>query len=376
MKADDEALELIARRAGGSMRDSQSLLDQLLAFGGKELTAEQVHALLGTASVDRVAALAEAVLKQDAKKALEMVDEAARQGLQLGELVDQLIDYWRDLMVVHVAGLEAGDLSVPSRFRPALKQQAERLKLDAILAGLDILTATKSRLRGSPHARALLEMALVRLGRLGDLIALSELAEWLSGSPVPGAEQRTSGNQQSDRTVSLGAAFAGTRQAQSTGGSIPTIGPGKANLTPETLSRIWPEVLAQLGKVLGMALERAGNPAICGPNGLAIRFPAEYNSQQKHCEDLACAAKVEAALRGLTGQSWTVKIETTGVAPAGPAVAADPEPSQSRQQLLQEAAKEPLVKKAMEVLDAKPFHTDPGFGAESAADKAEADEEE
>ena len=52
MQADDEALELVARRAGGSMRDAQSLLDQLLAFGGDRLTAEQVHRLLGTASDD------------------------------------------------------------------------------------------------------------------------------------------------------------------------------------------------------------------------------------------------------------------------------------------------------------------------------------
>ena len=48
MQADDEALELVARRAGGSMRDAQSLLDQLLAFGGDRLTADQVQQLLGT----------------------------------------------------------------------------------------------------------------------------------------------------------------------------------------------------------------------------------------------------------------------------------------------------------------------------------------
>ena len=47
MKADDEALEMIARRAAGSMRDSQSLLDQLLAFGGERLTVEQVHRAAG-----------------------------------------------------------------------------------------------------------------------------------------------------------------------------------------------------------------------------------------------------------------------------------------------------------------------------------------
>src|SRR5208337_91509 len=89
MQADDEALETLARRAGGSMRDAQSLLDQLLAFGGERLTVEHVHRLLGTASDERVAELAEAVLQRDPKRALELLGKGADEGLQLGELVDQ-----------------------------------------------------------------------------------------------------------------------------------------------------------------------------------------------------------------------------------------------------------------------------------------------
>src|SRR5262249_44353000 len=58
MQADADALALVARRAGGSMRDAQSLLDQLLAFGGERLTTDEVHRLLGTAHDDRVTALA------------------------------------------------------------------------------------------------------------------------------------------------------------------------------------------------------------------------------------------------------------------------------------------------------------------------------
>src|SRR6184192_3826330 len=112
MQADDEALELVARRAGGSMRDSQSLLDQLLAFGSERLTAEQVHRLLGTANDDRVAALAAAVLEHDPKRALQLLADAAEEGLQMGELIDQLLEYWRDLMVVNCAGAEGRDLNV------------------------------------------------------------------------------------------------------------------------------------------------------------------------------------------------------------------------------------------------------------------------
>ncbi len=147
MEAEPEALEIVARRAAGSMRDAQSLLDQLLAFGGNKLTADQVHRLLGTANEDRVAALAGAVLDHDPKKALELLGQAVEQGLQLGELLDQLIEYWRDLMVVNCAGLEKQSLSVTGKQRALLKEQAEKQSLDTILAGLDVLGSAKNRLR-------------------------------------------------------------------------------------------------------------------------------------------------------------------------------------------------------------------------------------
>src|SRR5262249_31195582 len=99
MQADDDALELVARRAGGSMRDAQSLLDQLLAFGSGRLTVADVHQLLGTAHADRVAGLVAAALAHDAGKALALLAQAVDEGVQLGEFFDQLIEYWRDLLV-------------------------------------------------------------------------------------------------------------------------------------------------------------------------------------------------------------------------------------------------------------------------------------
>ena len=128
------------------MRDAQSLLDQLLAFGGDRLTGDQVHQLLGTAGDEHVLALAAAALGQDPKLALTQLDSAVAQGFQMGELLDQLMGYWRDLMVVHCAGEEAQGLSVSNRHRPVLMQQVKTLSLDTILAGMDILSTTRGRL--------------------------------------------------------------------------------------------------------------------------------------------------------------------------------------------------------------------------------------
>src|SRR5262249_17226522 len=159
LRADDDALEMVARRAGGSMRDAQSLLDQLLAFGSDRLTAEQVHALLGTANEDQVVALAGAALDRDPKRALELLAEMAGRSLQPGELVDQLMGYWRDLMAVHCAGDQAPDLGVAPRHREELTRRAGALTLDAILAGLDILSNTRARPKGTTHGPLPLQLA-------------------------------------------------------------------------------------------------------------------------------------------------------------------------------------------------------------------------
>src|SRR5438094_94345 len=79
-EADEEALRLVARRANGSMRDSQSLLDQLLASAQGTLTAGHVHAVLGTAGDDRVTELAAAVVARDTKAALSLVGAWAERG--------------------------------------------------------------------------------------------------------------------------------------------------------------------------------------------------------------------------------------------------------------------------------------------------------
>jgi DNA polymerase-3 subunit gamma/tau len=364
LQADDEALELVARRAGGSMRDAQSLLDQLLAFGGERLTAEQVHHLLGTAGDDRIAELADAVLSHDARRSLDLLDASVVAGLQFGELLDQMIAYWRDLMVVHCAGTEGRDLSVPPRHREALARQARALTLDAILAGLDVLSTTRGQLRGCNHARTLVEMALVRLGRLENLVSLAQLAQWIG-------RQQT--GQQGGGSASAGPSAARVQPPEGVkknslspapDSQVPT---GPVALTAETLPQLWPYVVRSAGLLLGRDLEKAGLPAIFGPNTLVLRFPAEYNQAKEHCQEPTCVARVEGAVQKLTGQSWSLRLETVASpSPAktsGPGDGASTPPPRPRRNSKEEAEKLPLVKRAMEVLGASLQRVDEGFGA-------------
>jgi DNA polymerase-3 subunit gamma/tau len=367
VQADDEALELIARRASGSLRDAQSLLDQLLAFGGT-LTAEQVHRLLGTASDDRVLALASAVLERDAKRALELLGEGINEGLNLGEVLDQLTEYWRDLMVVHCAGVAKQDLSVPPRHRDQLAHQAKSLELDTILAGLDILSSTRARLRGSSHGRVLVEMALVRLARLESLVPLSQVAQWLT--QPRGAEDRKSPPRppaSAGSTTRLSEPpEAAKKKADSAAEPAPVQDP--VSLTAESLPRLWPEILAQIGPMHKASVEKAGLPAIIGPNTLVLSFAAEYNHQREYCQESSRVARIEEAMHKLTGRAWGLRIESASDGPRDslptPENTDTPVPRTRKQRA--EVEQEPLIKRAADVLEARFVHLDEGFGATPA----------
>jgi DNA polymerase-3 subunit gamma/tau len=351
-EADDDALEIVARRAAGSMRDAQSLLDQLLAFGDDRLTGDQVHQLLGTAPDDVIAGLAAAVLAKDARQALALLDAGLARGLQPGELLDQLIDYWRDLMLVGSGGTEVVGLNAPPRLRDAIVKQAGATSLDTVLAGLDVLQSARVRLRGTTHSRVVLEMALVRLSRLDNLVSLAQLAQMLQDGdgPTPSSPPRLA-----PPAAPVGPRPVGPGDAAKKKPPELTDEPGHRTITAETVAHVWPEVLTQVGPILARELDRAGLPAISGPNRLVLHFPPAYNRQCEFCSDPARLNRVLDAIERVTGQSWELRIE---LAPGSNGHARPPAPVGGPPPALQH----PLVQSALDALGAKIMQVDDGFG--------------
>jgi DNA polymerase-3 subunit gamma/tau len=365
MQADDEALETVARRAGGSMRDAQSLLDQLLAFSGQKLTVDTVHQLLGTAHEERVLALAGAVLAKDAKKVLEILGDIVNQGQQLGELLDQLIEYWRDLMVVNSAGLAGQSVSVSSARREILQQHATSANLDTILAGMDILVTSKSRMRNSTQVRAIIEMALVRLCLLEDLLPIAQIAQWLNSEAGAAATKP-------------GIAFAATKATEPTANArfegekkkLTHENEGVSNHVPlafreEFLAEIWQQLLTNSGFAFQSELRKTTSPAISGPNTLVVRVSRRYNIAGSLFQDATRLAKVEEILTRIVGQPSTIRVEWLDEAAEAAATSKSSSAvalGQQRQQRA-ELMQIPLVKRATDVLGAQIIRADEGFGA-------------
>jgi DNA polymerase-3 subunit gamma/tau len=176
-EADDDALELIARRAAGSMRDSQSLLEQVLSFSDGRLTADQVHTMLGTANDERLHALALAMADRDAAEAIRQLDAGIDAGVDAGRMAEQLLGYFRDLMAVSV-GCDPSLLRFTSAsLHGELKELGEKWGLQTVLAVVGLIDQTLVRIRHSVHSRVLLEAALIQICTLPDLQHIADLAE-------------------------------------------------------------------------------------------------------------------------------------------------------------------------------------------------------
>jgi len=350
LKADDDALQIVAKRANGSMRDSQTLLDQLLGVCEEELTLAKVHSLLGTASDDRMLELANAILAGDTQQALRLVGEASERGLQLGELLDQLIDYWRGLMLAAVGGEGLDPMLGSSAIRESIARHVAGKSLDTILAGLDILSAAKGRMKQAASVLILMEIAVVRLSRLEDLLPVAELAQWLQSGVKSGL------------TVAKPAAAVTLPEGvKKKPVAVPEAKPHSAlpsasGITEESWPGVWDRLLVDLGGVLAENLRRLPQrPAIIGPNALAIRHPASYTAiSERGVEQL------RSALQKFNGKEWAVRFETIPDEPgevrneaATPAAAA----ISKRQELLNL----PFFKSLSDVLGAQLLRTEDGF---------------
>ena len=179
VQVDTEALELVARRAAGSMRDSQSIFDQLLAFGEDHIQAGDVHRLLGTAGDDRLVEIGAALVQRDQSSALATFHAALDEGVQLGELTDQILFYLRDLMILATGAEKVDLLSVAPSSRPTLASQAGDWGLQTIVAAMQILADTKGRMQRVTYGRALAELAIVRISLLEDLTNVAGLIDSL-----------------------------------------------------------------------------------------------------------------------------------------------------------------------------------------------------
>jgi DNA polymerase-3 subunit gamma/tau len=161
-----DAVALLAREADGSMRDAQSLLEQVMAGAEGTVDAALVAQLLGVAGAELVTGVVEAIVDGDAARIVDQVAEVKRYGYDLERLMGEVLEVLRHLTVATVAGAEALPPSVPEAHRnlvTRLRGRRSPLDLQRIFASL---LGTAADLRRGGHPDLVMEMGLLKVASL------------------------------------------------------------------------------------------------------------------------------------------------------------------------------------------------------------------
>jgi len=177
---DDEALAAIARGAEGGLRDAESTLDQLIAFCGNKIAEADVLSVFGLVAQDRIAALTDAILDGQTTKALQVLKDLDDAGKDLQRLAADLLDHFRNLLVVTLGAEGVASLQLPDTEMELLIAQAKRTDSDAVLRIIDALAAAEGRLRYALSKRVFFEIALVKAVKARDMVGIDGLLKKLN----------------------------------------------------------------------------------------------------------------------------------------------------------------------------------------------------
>ena len=186
------SLAYIARAAEGSLRDAQSLLDQVVAFCGTEVQDDDVRQLLGHVGSEPLVACLDALFRQDAETALHTVGRLQMEGYEASGIMKALLEGLRHLIVLktvpqpeHLVPLAESDLT-------ALRRVADAVSTEEIYGQFHTLSAAEGSLRYAGNPMLVLEMALVRMACIGRVQPLQSVLDYLQQvgdgqAPAPSA---------------------------------------------------------------------------------------------------------------------------------------------------------------------------------------------
>ncbi|MCZ6513532.1 MAG: DNA polymerase III subunit gamma/tau [Nitrospinae bacterium] len=185
---DAHSLEEIAKNGAGSMRDAQSLLDQVIAFCGKEVESGAVESVLGVVGQNALSTFIDCVIQKDAAGLLQQVKEVIEHGKDLGYFCRDLIEYLRNLMLVKVAANAESLLSGQAVHLDTLKKQAGALQPDELQQMFYVLSRAEMEMKRSSLPQMLFEMAVLRLTDVRPLQEIDALIDQINRMEPPSGQ--------------------------------------------------------------------------------------------------------------------------------------------------------------------------------------------
>lgn len=314
-----EALQMIARQGAGSLRDAESLLDQLVVSQDDVITAERTQMVLGTASNEAVVQLTNAWLGRDGAGGLSLIHEALASGTDARQFYRQMVAYLRDLLLLQAAG-DTLPLDATPEQRSEMLAQAQRAPRQGLIEAIKRFNEAALVAAGSWQPQLPLEMAFIELLPETPMPAVTVTAV---PTPTPQAAKTKPSKEQKQKVEETAvAAQAAPPQAEVKSAPAEKESPKETAkptakkaekatnkpLTVREVQAVWAALVAQSGeKIKNLpALLNMGKPLAAEGRTLVIGF--DYPLFKDKFDNLAGAVPlVSDMLTELLGQDTTVR---------------------------------------------------------------------
>jgi len=309
---EENALHAIARGADGCMRDAESTLDQLISFCGEEIVEADVLSMFGLTARTEVEELARAVLSGEAQVALSGLNNLAAKGKELGRLLSDLLNHFRNVLLYQVSRGDLQLLEVSETEAESLSAQAKLADVSALNRIMEVFADAEVRFRDATSRKIFLEVTLMKAIEARNAVSIDAVLQALAGmrsaQPAVGVREEPRTSQPSP---DVAATPADTPQAAKPAGPAPDNSPAT-----DHLETIWAQLLDAIARASRFAhtyLVQA-HPVSLTRNLLTIGFDPEFEDQM----GLADNAKTHTLLQTKLGELGHPGIQVKFVIAAAP----------------------------------------------------------
>lgn len=180
VKIDEAALHAIARGADGGMRDAESTLDQLISFCGDKIEEADVLSMFGLAAESQILNLSKAVLAGEIQTALTQLNELAQGGKDLGRLLSDLLNHFRNLLIFQISRGDLNLLEVSEAEIVALKEQSALANTESFTRILEVFADAELNLRDAASKKIFLEVALLKAIEARSAVSIDSVLKQLN----------------------------------------------------------------------------------------------------------------------------------------------------------------------------------------------------
>lgn len=300
----EEAMLYIARAASGSMRDAESILDQLSSFCRDKIELDTVTSVLGMIDFELLWEITQKIIESNSADALTLLERIINEGKDLAQLIAGLMEHARNILILKTVKEEnAGSLiDLPKDFISRISEQAKVLSLEEIFYIFNVLVRAQERLRKTLSGRVIVEMAIVKLTQRENLSSLEDILTRLTE-----LEQNLGAQVEPPKENSPKEKFVEPTREEATievQDEAPTVGPPSGELNQNWLRLL--QLIKDEKMFLASILEFAEAVGL-KDNVLTIAFGRENNFHKETLEDQENRRLIEAKTKQAFGCNLKVK---------------------------------------------------------------------